>query len=78
MNFNRSQEVPKKLNVRYLVTVELIDGTFIHLISEFSQKNLFVVKGRAKFSFQFYNKYTLSVSLSKSVQFTVQMSKSVP
>ena len=50
--------------MRYLVTVELIDGTFIHLISEFSQKNLFVVKGRAKFSFQFYNKYTLSASPS--------------
>ena len=31
--------------------------------------NLFVVKERAKFWFQFYNKCTLLVSLSKSVQF---------
>ena len=36
-------------NVRYLVTVKLNDGTFIHLISEFFSNNLFVVKERAKF-----------------------------
>ena len=29
--------------MRYLVTVELIDGTFIHLISEFSQKFVLVI-----------------------------------
>ena len=53
--------------VRYLVTIEIIDGTFIHLLSEFSQKICSWWTGER--NFQFYNKYTLSVSLSMSVQF---------
>ena len=37
--FYRSRKVPRKLKreVFALVTVEVIDGTFIYLISEFSQ-----------------------------------------
>ena len=50
--------------MRYLVTVKLKDGTFTRLISEFSQTICSWWKSE-----QFYNKYTLSVSLSKSVQF---------
>ena len=53
--------------MRYLVTIEFIDWTVIHLISEFPQTICSYWKGER--SFQFYNKYTLSVSLSKSVQF---------
>ena len=50
--------------MRYLVTKELHSFN-IWIFSN----NLLVVKERTKFYIQFYNKYTLSVSLSESVQF---------
>ena len=37
--------------MRYLVTVELIDGTFIHLISEFSQTICSLWKSERSFNF---------------------------
>ena len=44
INFNPSQKVTQKVKtVRYLFTIELIDGTLIHLISEFFQTNLLVI-----------------------------------
>ena len=56
-----------------MVTIELIDGTFIHLISEFSQTicgslKVSVRSERASEVFRSTTN-TLSVSLSKSVQF---------
>ena len=69
--------------VYFIETVDLSAGGNVEIFAEVTvnvsrynigkfnnfSNNLFVVKERAKFKFQFYDKYTLSVSLSKSVQF---------